>query len=90
MARVSNEPTRRGRGERLRRFVREQDWEFAFKRSALVLVIVPSVLLIGKAASAAEAGRPWWPWALAGAMWVLIAGLGSVLFWLRMISRRNW
>jgi hypothetical protein len=56
---VARQPARRGRGERLRRFVRERDWEFAFKRSAMLLVI-PAVLLIGAAVSVGESGCTWW------------------------------
>jgi hypothetical protein len=87
---VTREPVTSRRGERIRRFFRERDWEFAFKRSAVVLVIVPSVLLIGEAATAAESGGTWWPCALAGTIWALLATAGSVLFWLRMISRGHW
>jgi hypothetical protein len=74
----------------LRRLVRERDWEFAFKRTAMVLVIVPSVLLIGESAAESDSGGKWWPWLLAGTLWVLLAGSGSVLFWLRMIRRGHW
>ena len=87
---TSNEPAPGGRGERIRRFFRERDWELAFKRCAMVLVIVPSGLLIGEAATAAESGETWWPWALAGTIWALVATAGSLLFWLRMISRGHW
>jgi len=56
----------------------------------MLLVIVPSVLLIGEAATAAESGASWWPWALAGTIWAVLATAGSILFWLRMISRGHW
>jgi hypothetical protein len=49
---------------------------------------VPSVLLIGEAA--AESEGTWWPRALAGTIWALLATVGSVLFWLRTISQGYW
>jgi uncharacterized membrane protein YdjX (TVP38/TMEM64 family) len=88
--RVTPEPAPGRRGERIRRFIRERDWEFNFKRSAMLLVIVPAVLLIGQAATVAESGGSWWPWGLAGTIWTVLATAGSILFWLRMINRGHW
>jgi hypothetical protein len=75
------------RAERLRGFVRERDWEFAFKRFALLLVIVPSGLLIGAEPDEADSGGTWCPWLLAGGTWLLLAGCVSVWFWLRLQVR---
>jgi hypothetical protein len=87
---VTREPAPHQCGERLRRLVRERDWEFAFKRFALLLVIVPSALLISAATAEADSGGTWWPWLLAGAIWLLLAGFTSAWFWQRMIRRGHW
>jgi hypothetical protein len=88
--RVTREPAPHQRGERLRRLVREWDWESAFKRFALLLVIVPSALLISAATAEADSGGRWSPWLLAGAIWLLLAGFTSAWFWQRMIRRGHW
>ncbi|GAA0572948.1 hypothetical protein HPO96_17690 [Kribbella sandramycini] len=86
-------PLQSGRLPGVRRvwvWVRGRDWEFAYTRTALLVVLVPGILIGAKAAGVAGAGAVWWPWALAGVGYVLASGGFAVWFWVWMAEGDRW
>lgn len=62
--------------------------ETTVARALLVLVFAPAGGLFGKAVAVAAAGHEWWPWLVASAVWLVVAGLVSMAVSNRLTEHR--